>query len=75
MTDLPSTTRALVLNKAPGAAAGTINDTTVKDRPVPQLKDGEVLVKIFAAAFNHREVRLHVIDWLGANQAVFIAWK
>lgn len=29
---------------------------TVEEIDVPQLKDGEVLVKLYAAALNHREV-------------------
>jgi len=33
-------------------------DVRLVERPVPALRPGEVLVKINAAGFNHREVRL-----------------
>ncbi|KAI0320715.1 NAD-P-binding protein [Amylostereum chailletii] len=54
----PATTRALVIRKAPQAAKPVYHDAKVEQKPVPALKEGEVLVQIRAAAFNHRDVSL-----------------
>ncbi|KAG8901636.1 hypothetical protein FRC01_009793, partial [Tulasnella sp. 417] len=64
-SSLPTSTRCLVLTKIPSAgaasdpsnasAAAKLNDTSIKERDLPPLGPGDVLVRIVAAAFNHRE--------------------
>ncbi|KAJ7441637.1 NAD(P)-binding protein [Mycena galericulata] len=48
MSSTPRITKALVLQKSPGAFPS--------EQPIPALKSGEVLVKMSAVAFNHREL-------------------
>lgn len=51
----PKETKAIVLEKA--AEGGPfVYDAVLKTLPVPELKEGEVLVRMAAAGFNHREV-------------------
>lgn len=57
-SDLPTHTRCLALNKTSSAVKPTLHDTSVKRRPIPALKEHELLVRMVAAAFNHREVGL-----------------
>ncbi|KAG9011647.1 hypothetical protein FRB95_014333 [Tulasnella sp. JGI-2019a] len=56
-SSLPVTTRCIVLTKASSSVKPALHDTSVKLRDIPALKENEVLVKMVAAAFNHREVR------------------
>ena len=54
---MPSSLKALILESQPEAPSKpTYYDVRVVERPVPALKRGEVLVKINAGGFNHREV-------------------
>ncbi|KAJ6539836.1 NAD(P)-binding protein [Mycena vulgaris] len=53
---LPRTTKALVLQKSPAARKPLYHDAIVQEQPIPALKPGEVLVKMGAVAFNHREL-------------------
>ena len=55
-SSLPWTTRALVVQKDAQERKPVYHDTEVVERPIPSLKQGEILVKIGAAAFNHRDV-------------------
>ncbi|KAG8911082.1 hypothetical protein FRC00_007099 [Tulasnella sp. 408] len=65
-SSLPTSTRCLVLTKIPSAgaeldpsnaaAAAKLNDTSIKEKDLPPLGSGDVLVRIVAAAFNHREL-------------------
>ena len=51
-------TKALILqNQSRTLRKPAHYDVRVMERPVPALRRGEVLVKINAAGFNHREVR------------------
>jgi D-arabinose 1-dehydrogenase-like Zn-dependent alcohol dehydrogenase len=53
----PSTFKALVLqNQREQQNEFLYNDVRIVERPIPALKPGEILVKINAAGFNHREV-------------------
>ncbi|KAI0823601.1 NAD-P-binding protein [Trametes gibbosa] len=52
---IPKSTKALVLRKAAQAAKPLYHDAVLEDRPLPELKPGHVLVRIHAAAFNHRD--------------------
>ncbi|KZO93070.1 NAD-binding protein [Calocera viscosa TUFC12733] len=56
--DVPTTTRCLVLKEAKDVQQGApvYHDVVVDERKVPSLKNGEVLVRISAVAFNHRDV-------------------
>ncbi|KAH9997735.1 NAD-binding protein [Russula compacta] len=53
----PSSFKALVLrNQREKQGKSTYHDVHIVERPVPVLKHGEILVKINAAGFNHREL-------------------
>ena len=52
----PTTTKALVLEKSAEDKAIIYHDARIVEFPVPPLKDSEVLVRIEAVAFNHRDV-------------------
>ncbi|KAG8864116.1 hypothetical protein FRB96_006990 [Tulasnella sp. 330] len=58
-SNLPTHTRCLVLNKTSSAVKPTLHDTSVKRRPIPTLEENDILVKMVAAAFNHREKDLY----------------
>ncbi len=53
---IPKTTRALVVRKAAQATKAVFHDAVVEERPIPQLKAGQILVRVRAAGFNHRDV-------------------
>ncbi|KAI0362574.1 NAD-P-binding protein [Trametes cingulata] len=52
---IPKSTRALVLRKAAKATKPVYHDAVLEERPIPELKPGQILVRIHAAAFNHRD--------------------
>lgn len=53
-----SITKALVVRKAHAKSnEGYVNDVVLEEIPLRQLNPGEILVKIHAVAFNHRDVR------------------
>ena len=57
----PSSFKALVLqNQREQQKKSLYNDVRIVERPIPALKPGEILVKINAAGFNHREVCLGI---------------
>ncbi|KAJ3714923.1 hypothetical protein DFJ43DRAFT_1102913 [Lentinula guzmanii] len=54
---VPSTTKAVVVRKSNTKSSQEyVNDAVLEDIPLHQLEPGEVLVKIHAVAFNHRDV-------------------
>ncbi|KAJ7465965.1 hypothetical protein FB451DRAFT_1561264 [Mycena latifolia] len=53
---LPRTTKALVLRKSPAGRKPLFHDAIVQEQPLPALKPGELLVKMGAVAFNHRDL-------------------
>ncbi|THH16491.1 hypothetical protein EW146_g4148 [Bondarzewia mesenterica] len=53
---LPPTTRTLIIQRAVEERKPVYHDVKVVERPIAVLKKGEVLVKIGAAAFNHRDL-------------------
>lgn len=55
-SQLPRSMRALVLKRGPPERKPVYHDALLEDKPIPVLKQGQVLVKIGAAAYNHREV-------------------
>jgi NADPH:quinone reductase-like Zn-dependent oxidoreductase len=52
----PNFTKALTLQPAATKLKPVYHEAVLEDRPLPPLKKGEVLVRIGAAAFNHRDV-------------------
>ena len=55
---VPQRCKAIVLRKAKDQNGPYKLDAVLEERDVPSLRDGQVLVKIEAAGFNHREVGL-----------------
>ncbi|KAJ7726155.1 NAD(P)-binding protein [Mycena maculata] len=53
---IPRTTKALILRKSPAGRSPLYHDTVIQEHPVPTLKPGELLVKMGAVAFNHRDL-------------------
>ncbi|KAJ7268193.1 hypothetical protein B0H12DRAFT_96543 [Mycena haematopus] len=53
---LPRTTKALVLRKSPPGRTPLFHDAVVQEQAIPPLKPGEILVKMGAVAFNHRDL-------------------
>ena len=54
---LPKYTKALTLRKSSVERKPTYHDVVLESRSLPPLKPEELLVKIDAAAFNHKDVR------------------
>ncbi|EJU04048.1 NADP-binding protein [Dacryopinax primogenitus] len=56
--DQPKTTRCLVLQESQTAQkdAPVYHDVVMVENEVPALKEGEILVRISAVAFNHRDI-------------------
>lgn len=52
----PTTTKALVLEKSTEDKSPIYHDACIIDRPIPPLKGSEILVRMEAVAFNHRDV-------------------
>ena len=45
------------MQKREGTSSGeTYHGAVLETRPIPSLEDGEILVKMGAVAFNHRDV-------------------
>jgi NADPH:quinone reductase-like Zn-dependent oxidoreductase len=55
---IPTHTKAIVLQQSPPDRNPLYHDTVLTTRPIPELKKGEVLVKMSAASYNHRDVSL-----------------
>ena len=57
---LPKSTKVLVVNKSSEGRTGPLyHDAVLEERALPShLNPEQVLVKITAAAFNHKDVRL-----------------
>lgn len=55
---LPKETRALVVKKSPAERKPLYHDAVIEKRPIPVLQRGQVLVKMGAVAFNHRDVSI-----------------
>ncbi|KAF9651499.1 NAD(P)-binding protein [Thelephora ganbajun] len=56
LNKVPQRCKVIVLRKAVDQTGPYKFDAVLEERDVPSLKDGQVLVKIEAAGFNHREV-------------------
>ncbi|KIJ61516.1 hypothetical protein HYDPIDRAFT_115660 [Hydnomerulius pinastri MD-312] len=55
-TRIPKQTRALVVKKSPADRKPLYHDAVIEERPIPTLKRGQVLVKMGAVSFNHRDL-------------------
>jgi len=55
-SNIPRRSKAIVLRKAKDQSGLYKFDAVLEDTDVPPLKGGQVLVRIEAAGFNHREV-------------------
>ncbi|KAJ6537728.1 hypothetical protein B0H19DRAFT_1180732 [Mycena capillaripes] len=53
---LPRTTKALVVRKSPVGRKPLFHDAVVQEQSIPTLKPGEIIVKMDAVAFNHRDL-------------------
>ncbi|KAI0748427.1 NAD-P-binding protein [Daedaleopsis nitida] len=53
---IPKLTRAVVVRKAAQPGGPLLYDAVLEERPLPQLKPGEILVKVHAVGFNHRDL-------------------
>lgn len=58
LSKVPKRSKTIVLWKAEDQSGLYKFDAVLEDRDIPPLEDGQVLVKIEAAGFNHREVSL-----------------
>ncbi|KAJ3533647.1 hypothetical protein NM688_g7252 [Phlebia brevispora] len=65
---LPRVSRAVLLKRSPPERKPVYHDIVIEERPIPALKQGEVLVKIGAAAYNHRDL------WIRKGQYPGIAF-
>ncbi|KAH9931711.1 NAD(P)-binding protein [Epithele typhae] len=52
---LPTSAKALVVRKSANPTKPVFHDAVIETRPIPALKPGELLVKVNAVAFNHRD--------------------
>jgi NADPH:quinone reductase-like Zn-dependent oxidoreductase len=55
---MPQRCKTIVLRKAVDKRGPYKFDAVLEDRDIPSLEDGQILLKIEAAGFNHRDVRL-----------------
>jgi len=53
---IPKTTKAILVRRAPPERKPVFHDAALDEIPLAPLKKGEILVKIGAAGFNHRDV-------------------
>ncbi|KAL1731237.1 hypothetical protein EV714DRAFT_209202 [Schizophyllum commune] len=53
---IPRTTRSVIIQKQASAKKPVYHDAVIVEREIPALQRGEVLVRMSAAAYNHREV-------------------
>ncbi|KAG1756890.1 uncharacterized protein EDB91DRAFT_1094995 [Suillus paluster] len=62
---IPESTRALVVKKCSAEAKHVYHDAVLETRPLQQLKQGEVLVKMGAVSFNHRDLWIRLGQYPG----------
>ena len=56
MSQLPVSTKVITVRESPKDRKPRYHDAPLEHRAIPPLQKGQVLVKIGAAAFNHRDV-------------------
>lgn len=63
---IPTSTKALVLRKSePTSSKHVYHGIEVISRPIPALKDGEILVKVTAVAYNRRDLWIRLGQYPG----------
>lgn len=62
MDKLPTHTKAVVLQESKVPRTPLYHDAPVVKRPLSYPKPGEVVVKMGAVAFNHKDVSLHIFE-------------
>ncbi|KAF9068592.1 NAD(P)-binding protein [Rhodocollybia butyracea] len=76
-SQIPQTTRAVLVRKSSSKSSnGYVNNASLETLSIPPLKDGEILVKIHAFAFNHRDVWIRLGKYPSieeVNKRVFFA--
>ncbi|KAI6129602.1 hypothetical protein EV401DRAFT_751750 [Pisolithus croceorrhizus] len=66
MTSLPETTRALVVKQSPPERNPLYHDAVIEERAIPTpLKEGQVVVKMGAVAFNRRDLWIRLGQYPG----------
>ncbi|KAF9819802.1 hypothetical protein IEO21_01893 [Rhodonia placenta] len=55
-SQLPKSTKVLILQKSSPECKPIYHDVILEERPIPALKEGQILVKVNAAGLNHREI-------------------
>jgi len=69
---IPTTGKGIVVRKAQEAnALGYKNDAPLVSYPIPALKKGQILVRIAAVAFNHKDVWIRKGMYPGITQGAF----
>ncbi|KAL6301844.1 hypothetical protein BKA93DRAFT_796114 [Sparassis latifolia] len=68
MSQLARTTKVLTVQKSLQQRTPLYHDARLEERPIPSLQNGQLLVKIAAAAFNHRDL------WIRKGQYPGIAF-
>ncbi|KZT71333.1 NAD(P)-binding protein [Daedalea quercina L-15889] len=56
MSQLPTSTKVIVVRESPAGNKPRYDDAVLEQRALPSVQKGQVLVKLGAAGFNHREV-------------------
>ena len=59
---LPTHTKKLIVKEADVPSKPVFHDAALVSQPLAEPKQGEVVVKIAAAAFNHKDVRLTTVQ-------------
>lgn len=54
----PRSVKALILKRGPPERKPVYHDALLEDKPIPALKQGQILVKMGAVAYNHRDVSM-----------------
>lgn len=62
MLQLPTSTKVIAIRECPKDRKPRYHDAMLEQRTIPPLQNGQVLVKIGAAAFNHRDVGILALE-------------
>lgn len=53
---IPQSSKAIILQRSNTQQKPAYDEAVLVERPIPSLKQGEVLVRVAAVALNHRDV-------------------
>jgi len=59
---LPTSTKSLVIQESNVKKDSTYHDAVLTERPLAAPKPGEVVIKVGAVGFNHKDVRVLKLD-------------